>query len=125
MYRYHKKNISKNSNFLGLTIANNIFSTFSSHLATRSCPKEKEINQGPEIFIQEPQKPKKMYSTYSKKENAHDEAGWCCAWKRFEPSEEAMDTSENPENGGENKENEEDQSKKSPPEPREAVITGG
>ena len=66
-----------------------------------------------------------MYSTYSKKENAHDEAGWCCAWKRFEPSEEAMDTSENPENGGENKENEEDQSKKSPPEPREAVITGG
>ena len=52
-----------------------------------------------------------MYSTYSKKENAHDEAGWCCAWKRFEPSEEAMDTSENPENGGENKENEEDQSR--------------
>merc|ERR1719266_91031 len=37
-------------------------------------------------------------------------------------SEEAMDTSENPENGGENKEN---QTKKSPPEPREAVITGG
>ena len=36
-----------------------------------------------------------------------------------------MDTSENPENGGENKENEEDPSKKSPPEPREAVITGG
>merc|ERR1711936_600448 len=63
--------------------------------------------------------------TIKPKENAHDEAGWCCAWKRFEPSEEAMDTSENPENGGENKENEEDQSKKSPPEPREAVITGG
>ena len=63
---------------------------------------------------------------YSKKENAHDEAGWCCAWKNYEPSEEAMDTSENTENGGgENKENEEDPSKKSPPEPREAVITGG
>ena len=66
-----------------------------------------------------------MYSMYSKKENAHDEAGWCCAWGRFEPSEDAMDTGENPENGGENKENEEDPSKKSPPEPREAVITGG
>ena len=67
-----------------------------------------------------------QYSLYSKKENAHDEAGWCCAWKNYEPSDEAMDTSENTENGGgENKENEEDQSKKSPPEPREAVITGG
>ena len=66
-----------------------------------------------------------MYSMYSKKENAHDEAGWCCAWGRYEPSEEAMDTGENPENGGENKENEEDPTKKTPPEPREAVITGG
>ena len=62
---------------------------------------------------------------YSKKENAHDEAGWCCAWGRYEPSEEAMDTGEDPENGGENKENEEDPTKKSPPEPREAAITGG
>merc|ERR1711962_936078 len=66
-----------------------------------------------------------MYSMYSKKENAHDEAGWCCAWGRYEPSEEAMDTGEDPENGGENKENEEDPTKKSPPEPREAAITGG
>ena len=66
-----------------------------------------------------------QYSLYSKKENAHDEAGWCCAWKNYEPSDEAMDTSENTENGGgENKENEEDPSKKSPPEPREVVITG-
>ena len=62
---------------------------------------------------------------YSKKENAHDEAGWCCAWGRYEPSEDAMDTGEDPENGGENKENEEDPTKKSPPEPREAAITGG
>lgn len=66
-----------------------------------------------------------QYSLYSKKESAHEESIWCCAWKRYEPTEADIPQDENGENTGENKENEEDPSKKTPPEPRECVVTGG
>ena len=59
---------------------------------------------------------------YSKKEPAHEEAIWCCAWGRYEPPSDSE--ANGAENGGENKENEEG-TEKSPPEPRENIITGG
>ena len=58
---------------------------------------------------------------YSKKEFAHEESIWCCAWKKCESTGEAGSASEN--GGGENKENEENPSKL--PEVREAIMTGG
>ena len=66
-----------------------------------------------------------QYSIYSKKELAHEESIWCCAWQNYDPSKEQ--TPPEPENeadaGGENKENEENGTKNK--EPREVLVTGG
>ena len=65
-----------------------------------------------------------QYSLCSKKEFAHEESIWCCAWKKYEVSN-ADGTSENGE--GENKENEENPSRDDggAAKVREAIITGG
>lgn len=68
-----------------------------------------------------------QYSLYAKKESAHEDSIWCCAWRRHEPTEEELNQTENDAatEGGENKENEENPSSRPRPEPRESVITGG